>query len=59
MNENERMYRVRELAKITNLSEYFIRKCIRDGTVPVIMCGNRAKLSVSMLMDALKPQTDK
>jgi len=54
MNETERLYRVREIAKKTGLSEYFLRKHIRDGTIPVIMCGNRAKLSITMLMDAIK-----
>lgn len=54
MNETERLYRIREIAKKTGLSEYFLRKSIRDGTIPVIMCGNRAKLSITMLMDALK-----
>ncbi len=57
MNETERLYRVREIAKKTGLSEYFIRKSIKDGTVPVIWCGNRAKLSVQMLMDAIKQST--
>ena len=39
--------------KKTGFSEYFIRKRIRDGTIPVVMCGNRAKMSISMLMNAL------
>lgn len=57
MNETERLYRVREIAKKTGLSEYFIRKQIKDGTIPVIWCGNRAKLSITMLMEALKAKS--
>lgn len=59
MSETERLYRIRELPKLTGVSEYTIRKGIRDGIIPVIMCGNRAKLSISMLMDALKAESAK
>lgn len=59
MSEMDVLYRVRQITKKTGLSEYFIRKGIRDGTIPVIKCGNRAKLSIAMLMDAIKPQTGK
>lgn len=54
MNETERLQTIRTIAKKTGVSEYILRKYIRDGKIPVIMCGNRAKLSISMLMDALK-----
>lgn len=53
MNETERLHTIREIAKKTGMSEYSLRKFIQNGTIPVIMCGNRAKLSISMMMDAL------
>ena len=59
MSEAEKTYTIREIARQTRLSEYFLRKSIKDGTIPVIMCGNRAKLTISMLMDALKAQSAK
>jgi len=54
MNETERLHTIREIAKKTGISEYSLRKFIQNGTIPVLMCGNRAKLSISMVMDALK-----
>lgn len=57
MNDMVKMHTIRQVAKMTGLSEYFLRKSIRDGIIPVIQCGNRAKLSVSMTMDALGIKT--
>ncbi len=59
MPENTRFLTIRETARQTGLSEYFLRKSIKNGTIPVVMCGNRCKLNISMLMDALKAQTTK
>ena len=59
MKEAEKTYTIREIARETRLSEYFLRRKIKDGTIPVIMCGNRAKLTISMLMDAIEPQSAK
>ena len=53
MNEKERLHTIRQVARMTGISEYYLRKNIRDGNIKVIMCGNRAKLSVSMLMGQL------
>jgi len=53
MNEKEKLHTIRQVAKMTGISEYFLRKNIRDGNIKVIMCGNRAKLSISMLMGQL------
>ena len=59
MQENGRFLTIRETARLTGVSEYFLRKNIKEGIIPVIMCGNRAKLTVSMLMEALKAQSVK
>jgi len=56
MPEDEMFLTIRGIAKKTRLSECFLRKAIKDGKIPVVWCGNRAKLSITMLMDALKNQ---
>lgn len=59
MSEIPKFLTIRGIARETKISEYYLRKCIKDGTIPVIWCGNRAKLSIEMLMDALKAQSAK
>jgi len=53
MNESTRYLTIRETARETGLSQYFLRKAVKENTLPYIMCGNRVKFNITMLMDAL------
>lgn len=57
MNEEKqapRMMTIREVAKTGILTEYTLRRLVKQGKIPHIMCGNRAMINYDRLVDMLR-----
>ena len=55
MNECTKVfYSIRETAKITGLSEHYIRQQKKAGKVPGVMCGNKFMVNVPALLQVLE-----
>ena len=42
---------VKNTARITGLSTYFLRKGCKEGTIPFIMCGSEYRINVPRLRE--------
>ena len=48
---------IRETARLTGLSDYSLRKAVKEGTIPFIMCGNRVRINYAMLIEQINRQS--
>ena len=47
---------VRETARATGLGETFLRRGLKQGTIPHVMTGSKALINVRLLMERLEEQ---
>jgi len=52
-----RFQTISEAARSTGLSQYFLRRGTKDGTVPHTRSGNRILVNVPLLMERLDQQS--
>lgn len=45
---------INQAAKITGLSQYFIRQSVRDGSIPSIQCGTKYMIHTDKMLSALE-----
>lgn len=50
---------IKEVVKITGLSEYYLRQNIKTGKVPYIKSGNKILINMPRLSATLNDMTDK
>ena len=44
---------IKKMAQITGLSEFFIRKMVRNGSIPAIKCGNKYMINIDKSYEIL------
>lgn len=44
---------IAQAAKVTGLSQYFIRQSVRDGSIPSIQCGSKYMIGTEKMLSAL------
>lgn len=50
---------VRELSRASGISEAYIRKGIKDGSIPVIWSGSKANVNVRLFLEQLDQESRK
>ena len=57
MEKEKRFMSIRETARYTGISEAFIRKGVRDHTIPHFMSGNKALINVPLFIEIIDEQS--
>ena len=57
MSENSMFPTIRQTARRMGMSEYELRKGVKEGRIPYIMSGNRVKINIAMLIDILNAES--
>lgn len=50
---------IREAARVTGLGESYVRKGVKEKTIPFVMTGNKALVNVPLLMKQLNEDCQK
>ncbi len=57
---NEKMFTsIRETARITGISEHFIRKGVRNNTIPYIMSGKKYMVNLSRFIELVEEESSR